>query len=275
MGGLLALALVLAPASAANAIYEGNELHGTLSRATVKPLEVVTYTADPGTYDANEEVSFTIGGIAASTITTVSTVSELSVKSPAEADGSLVFSFYPEAGDKDYTFTTYRADGRVWDELGFTVLGNAAVVDGVAATAMAMAVETARPSPRAPTAVSPAPVPTSRSSRSAASWCCCSLPVSSSSSSVVAAPAPTRRRDGRTSSPPTCEQRGRSGGPVRGLRLCPPRLARARRLHRQRLPVARDGAPPGAEVTGGRTGPRGRQHRNPGARRPGHGTGVA
>lgn len=132
MGGIVALALILAPASAANAAGYANEIHGSLDSVTVAPGETVTYTAPAGTYDAGETVTTKIAGIAASTIELASSVSEKTFTATANADGGMVLKFKaPMAGDKSYTFNTYRqVDGKLWDKLAFNVVPTGAIDNG-------------------------------------------------------------------------------------------------------------------------------------------------
>lgn len=133
MGGIVALALILAPATAANATTGyPTEIHGSLDSLVVAPGEVVTYTAPAGTYDANETVTTKINGIAASTIQLASAVSEKSFTSTANADGGIVVKFKaPETGSKSYTFNTYReATGKLWDKLAFEVVPAGAIDTG-------------------------------------------------------------------------------------------------------------------------------------------------
>lgn len=134
LGGLVALALVLAPAAAANAeTYppQPGELHGTIDRNVVKPGETVTYTASAGTFDANENVVEKVSGLSGASITLVSTVSDASFTKAAAADGSLTFAItMPADGDKQYSLNVYRADGRLWDPFVITVVPDAAVTPG-------------------------------------------------------------------------------------------------------------------------------------------------
>ncbi|QNE37182.1 hypothetical protein [Leifsonia shinshuensis] len=122
-GGLVALALALAPAAAANADYQNNdELHGSLDKYLVDPGETVTYTAPAGAYDANETVTHTLTGVNGHTATTASlrtdvpadTTAEFSKS--AEDDGSHTFAFVmPMQAGAQYTFQALKADGSVWD----------------------------------------------------------------------------------------------------------------------------------------------------------------
>ncbi|MEY9851578.1 putative membrane protein YgcG [Leifsonia sp. EB41] len=136
-GGLVALALALAPAAAAHADYPpGGELHGSIDKYTVDPGETVTYTAPTSTYTANEALTHTLTGVNGDTATTASlrtapvtpTVGQFSAT--AEDDGSHTFAFViPSQAGASYTYQVLRADGTVWDTFDISV-ANPVIPDG-------------------------------------------------------------------------------------------------------------------------------------------------
>lgn len=127
LGGVIALALVLAPAAAANAdtyVPAPGTLHGTIDKSVVSgcSAEVVTYTAQPGTFDPNEAVVEKVNGANGSGITLASTVSGATFDKTAEADGSLTFALtMPKGSQGNYTLDVYRASGSVWDPFTISV----------------------------------------------------------------------------------------------------------------------------------------------------------
>ncbi|MEY9952693.1 hypothetical protein [Leifsonia sp. EB34] len=127
-GGLVALALALAPAAAAHADYPPGELHGVLDTYTVDPGETVTYTAPTSTYLAGEALTHQLTGVNGHTATRASfrtapvapTVGTFTAT--AQADGSHSFAFViPSQAGANYTFEVLRADGTVWDTFDISV----------------------------------------------------------------------------------------------------------------------------------------------------------
>lgn len=128
-GGLVALALALAPAAAANADYPpGGGLHGSLDKYSADPGETVTYTAPTSTYSAGEALTHTLTGVNGDTATTASlrtapvtpTVGQFTAT--AEDDGSHTFAFViPSQAGSSYTYQVLRADGTVWDTFDISV----------------------------------------------------------------------------------------------------------------------------------------------------------
>ena len=137
-GGLVALALALAPAAAANADYQSNdELHGALDKYVVDPGETVTYTAPAGAYDVNETVTHTLTGANGHTATTVALRTDVPADTTAEFtksaedDGSHTFAFVmPTQAGATYTFEALKADGTVWDSFVLTVYPQVDAGDG-------------------------------------------------------------------------------------------------------------------------------------------------
>ncbi|GAA4143666.1 hypothetical protein [Leifsonia shinshuensis] len=128
-GGLVALALALAPAAAANADYvDPNALHGVLDKYVAEPGETVTYTAPANTYDPNEATTQVITGTDGHTATLISTrmapasATAKQFAVPAQVDGSHTFSFVmPATAADSYTVEVLRASGAVWDTFQVTV----------------------------------------------------------------------------------------------------------------------------------------------------------
>lgn len=123
-GGLVALALALAPAVGANAAPYvpgggGDPQHGTLSAYVGAPGDTITYTADPGTYGPAEALSQTVVGPDGRAAPVLAT------DQPSEADGSHTFSFIIPADAKDgdqFVVDVLRADGSVWDHFVVTAI---------------------------------------------------------------------------------------------------------------------------------------------------------
>lgn len=136
-GGLVALALALAPAAAAHADYPpGGELHGSLDKYVVDPGETVTYTAPTSTYTTNEALTHTLTGLNGHTATRASlrtapvTATVGQFDATAEDDGSHTFAFViPSQAGESYTYQVLRADGTVWDTFEITV-ANAVIPPG-------------------------------------------------------------------------------------------------------------------------------------------------
>lgn len=128
-GGLVALALALAPAAAAHADYVNpGDLHGELDKYIVDPGETVTYTAPASTYVANEDLTHTLTGVNGHTATTASlrtAPSDHTSKqfSAASADdGAHTFAFViPTQAGAEYVFQIHRADGTLWETFDITV----------------------------------------------------------------------------------------------------------------------------------------------------------
>lgn len=120
-GGLVALALALAPAAGAMAEpYSpdfGGEQHGSLSAEVGAPGDTITYTAPVNTYGSNEAVTQTVTGPGGQAIP----VEPDGI--PAAADGSHTFTFTIPADAKDgdhYVVQVLRADGTGWDNFVVT-----------------------------------------------------------------------------------------------------------------------------------------------------------
>ena len=140
-GGLVALALVLAPAAAASAdTYQPvTGGHGRIDKSVVAPGETVTYTADAASYTAGEKVTEKISGANGNSIALVSTVSAGNYAKAAEADGSLTFAItMPADGGGDYTLEVARVGGDVWDTFTITVLAADAATDAGSGSGLAM-----------------------------------------------------------------------------------------------------------------------------------------
>lgn len=121
-GGLIAIALALAPAAGVNAATyapnPGDELHGSISAETGAPGDEITYTAPTGTYQPGEAVSYTIRAMDGS-------YTGAPIALPADFDGSHSFSFVIPASAKNgdqFEITVLRADGSVWDRFIVTAV---------------------------------------------------------------------------------------------------------------------------------------------------------
>ncbi|MFE4467407.1 hypothetical protein ACFRFH_01220 [Leifsonia sp. NPDC056824] len=129
-GGLVALALALAPAAAAHADYPpGDGVHGSLDKYTAAPGETVTYTAPATAYLPGETLTHTLTGVNGHTATTASlrtapvtpTVGQFNAT--AEDDGSHTFAFViPSQAGANYTYRVLRADGTVWESFDISVV---------------------------------------------------------------------------------------------------------------------------------------------------------
>ncbi|MCI0159229.1 hypothetical protein KNO15_21210 [Leifsonia shinshuensis] len=132
-GGLVALALALAPAAGANAAPyppgAGDALHGTLNSLVGAPGDTITYSADANTYAAEEALTQKIRGLEAHAIGLASTkaapATEGTFSKPAAADGSHTFSFTipmtAQHGDQ-YEVDVILASGDVWDHFVVTTV---------------------------------------------------------------------------------------------------------------------------------------------------------
>ncbi|WP_434318304.1 hypothetical protein [Leifsonia sp. P73] len=159
-GGLVALALALAPTVAAHADYPpgGGGLHGSLDKYTAEPGETVTYTAPATAYSAGESLTHTLTGLNGHTATRASlrtapvagTVGQFTAT--AEDDGSHTFAFViPSQAGSSYTYQVLRADSSVWDTFDISVVNP--VIPRAVGTA---ATETATPVTERTTAPAPA-----------------------------------------------------------------------------------------------------------------------
>ena len=129
-GGLVALALALAPAAAAHADYPPVVgPHGSLDKYTAAPGETVTYTAPASAYLPGETLTHTLTGVNGHTATTASlrtapvtpTIGQFTAT--AEDDGSHTFAFViPSQAGASYTYQVLRADGSVWDTFDISVV---------------------------------------------------------------------------------------------------------------------------------------------------------
>lgn len=140
LAGAVALALLLAPAAAANAETPGgyvpaDGVHGTLDRAVVAPGERVTYTAPAGRFAAAQEVTASARGISGASIALVSSVSDRSWSMTAKDDGSLTFTIrMPMDGRGDYSLTVAGSGGSPADTFTITVVPVGAASDAPTAT---------------------------------------------------------------------------------------------------------------------------------------------
>ncbi|WP_295119268.1 hypothetical protein [uncultured Leifsonia sp.] len=136
-GGLVALAVALAPAAGANAAPyppgAGDALHGTLSSLVGAPGDTITYTAAPETYAAGETLTQKIRGVEAHTMTLASLktapATEGTFAKPAAADGSHTFTFVIPMSAQDgdqYELDVILASGEVWDHFVVTTVVRAA-----------------------------------------------------------------------------------------------------------------------------------------------------
>ncbi len=132
-GGLVALALALAPAAGANAAPyppgAGDAMHGTLSTLVGAPGDTITYTAAASTYAADEALTQKIRGLDAHAVSLVSMktapATEGTFSKPAAADGSHTFSFAIPMNAQDgdqYEVDVILASGNVWDHFVVTTV---------------------------------------------------------------------------------------------------------------------------------------------------------
>lgn len=132
-GGLVALALALAPAAGANAAPyppgAGDAMHGTLSSLVGAPGDTITYSAAASTYAAEEALTQKIRGLDAHAISLASTktapATEGVFSKPAAVDGSHTFTFTipmsAQHGDQ-YEVDVILASGEVWDHFVVTTV---------------------------------------------------------------------------------------------------------------------------------------------------------
>jgi LPXTG-motif cell wall-anchored protein len=128
LAGAVALALLLAPAAAANAetpegYVPADGIHGTIDRAVVAPGERVTYTAPAGRFAAAQEVTASARGISGASIALVSTVSDRTWSMTAKDDGSLTFTIrMPMDGRGGYSLKVAGSGGTPSDTFTITVV---------------------------------------------------------------------------------------------------------------------------------------------------------
>jgi hypothetical protein len=128
LAGAIALALLLAPATAASAATPGDYvpadgIHGVIDRAVVAPGETVTYRAPAGRFAASEDVTASARGISGSSIALVSTMSDRTWSMTAKEDGSLTFTLrMPTDGRGDYSLRVVGAGGTATDTFTITVV---------------------------------------------------------------------------------------------------------------------------------------------------------
>lgn len=134
-GGLVALALALAPVGGANAAPyppgSNDDLHGSLNAYVGAPGDAITYTAEVGTFAADEALAQRIRGTAGHSIELASTTfrtapaTEGTFAKAAASDGSHTFTFTiplsAVEGDR-YEIDVHRDSGEVWDHFILTVV---------------------------------------------------------------------------------------------------------------------------------------------------------
>ncbi|WP_426625040.1 hypothetical protein ACPPVW_02855 [Leifsonia sp. McL0607] len=135
-GGLVALALALAPAAGANAVPyppgpDDSTKHGVLDTYVGAPGDTITYTADTDTYLSEEALTHKIRGTEAHTVNLASTTvkaapaTEGTFSKTAATDGSHTFSFTipmsAQHGDQ-YEIDVINAAGEVWDNFVVTTV---------------------------------------------------------------------------------------------------------------------------------------------------------